>query len=51
MFWMIEKVLAAIPLLLIVGAIVAGYFWIGRITEAGPENQEEDEEWEEIDDE
>ena len=51
MFWVIEKVLAAIPLLLIVGAIVAGYIWIGRIMEARSEDQEEDEEWEEIDDE
>lgn len=50
MFWVIEKVLAAIPLL-IVGAIVAGYIWIGRIMETWPEDQEEDEEWEEIDDE
>ncbi len=54
MFWVIEKVLAAISLLLIVGAIVAGYIWIGRIMQArpeDPEDQEKDDEWEEIDDE
>lgn len=50
MFWVIEKVLAAIPLLLITGALVGGYVLLCRIVEDWPEISDDDE-WEEFSDE
>lgn len=50
MFKLIELILAAIPLLLITGALVGGYVLLCRIVQDWPEISDDDE-WEEFGDE